>query len=181
MDKIAKLGEALRRIAAPDGVFITIAEVVSIQGDTCTVRVSDTLEVDGVRLRASRKALGERLLITPAVGSDVLVGSLSGDWKEIAVLSVDSADKIEYSKGSLSMVLDARTGEMVFNGGSLGGMVVLGKMVEWMQKVSSDLIELQTLLSTSSVTGNGAALGIVFNPSTTIPKTSDFENRKIKQ
>ena len=181
MGKVEKLREALRGLAASDGIFLTTAQVVSIQGDTCTVRVGEGLEIDNVRLRATRKDLVDKLLFTPAVGSDVLVGSLSGDLRELAVLNADSIDKIEYRNGSLEFTIDAKTGEIAINGGTLGGMVIIGKMVEWMEKVHSDLTNLQTLLSISTVAGNGAPLGVIFNPTTPPPIVKNFENDKVKQ
>ena len=71
-------------------------------------------------------------------------------------------------------------GDIVINGGKNDGMVIIGKMVDWMQKVYNDLTTLQTQLSTHPVAGQGAALGLVFNPSTPSPNNKMFENEKIK-
>lgn len=115
MDKYAQLSAALQQAATKVNVVFTTAEVVSIQGDTCTVNAAG-IEVDSVRLRATRKETDIKILITPAVGSYVLVGSLSGDWKEVAVLAVDVADSISVINGDFSAEIDARNGTFSISG-----------------------------------------------------------------
>lgn len=65
---------------------------------------------------------GGQLLVVPKVGSAVIVGSLSGDLAELAVLAIDKAE---------SITLTATT--VTLNGGKLGGLV---KVAELTQKLN---------------------------------------------
>lgn len=78
--------------------------VRSVSGYLAEVEV-EGLTIPDVRLRASAVAVQGAMIIIPAVGSVVLVGSLSGDMTELAVLYVDKVDRVELS------------GEVVLNGG----------------------------------------------------------------
>ena len=78
--------------------------VVSVEGVTCTVRFGN-MDVSGVRLRASEAEQDAQMLIVPKKDTAVIVGSLSGDLSQLAVLAVDVIERIE------------------INGGKLGGLV----------------------------------------------------------
>ena len=97
----------LRNIQAAVGpVAITVYQgiVVSVEGVTCTVRFGN-MDVSGVRLRASEAEQDAQMLIVPKKDTAVIVGSLSGDLSQLAVLAVDVIERIE------------------INGGKLGGLV----------------------------------------------------------
>lgn len=64
-----------------------------------------SLLVSDVRLRASETDDNGEMLIVPKVGTAVIVGSLSGDYANLVVLSVDHVESI------------------TINGGKLGGLV----------------------------------------------------------
>lgn len=112
MDKVTQTINALRDFVGAQlpSVSITTLEVISVEGDTCTVDVEGT-PVPGVRLKAT-KGGNNKVLITPKLGSNVLVGSLSGDWKELAVLVVDEAEKIEIIQDNLTIEIDAVDGKI---------------------------------------------------------------------
>lgn len=93
MDKYRRLAELLKGRVEPKETFFT-AKFVSSQGDTCTINV-DGLELDGVRLKPTTAKSENRVLLTPTKGSDVLVGSFSGDFSNLFVLSADVVENIE--------------------------------------------------------------------------------------
>ncbi len=78
--------------------------VNSVDGTVCEVQIGN-IAIPDVRLRASEIDLDGEMLITPKVGSAVIVGSLSGDLTQLVVLQVDKVESI------------------VVNGGKLGGLV----------------------------------------------------------
>lgn len=118
--------------------------------------------VDGDGLEFFNVLLGVGMMaVKPVVGTDCLIAIVEGDEATAFLLFADEAELIE------------------FNGGENGGLVKISPTIAWMQKVNSDLQTLKTLLQTSPVAGNGAPLAIVFNPTTTAPEQSDFEDEKV--
>jgi hypothetical protein len=119
MDRYRKLGDALKGLF-PEGskpLPLFNAEVVSIEGQSCTIRL-DELEIDGVRLKATINESGDKLLLTPPIGSMVLVGSLSGDFKDLAVVSVDQFEKLEYQQSGLNILIDGTDGKIAISNDS---------------------------------------------------------------
>jgi hypothetical protein len=111
MDKYKRLAEALRAaVAAPTLPLIT-AEVKSVEGESCTVTVGE-LELTDVRLKTAIDGKGESLLVTPVVGSIVLLGSLTGDLKDLAVLRVDQPETIAYEQAGLKVLIDSKDGKI---------------------------------------------------------------------
>lgn len=126
MDKIAKLRDALRSLS-PTGSVLTTAKVLSIEGDTCTIDI-DGLAVEGVRLRPTSSAATAKVLLTPSVGSFVLIGSMSGDLRDLAVLASDMYATIELTSGNITVKLDSEQGKITINGGLLGGLVKIREL-----------------------------------------------------
>lgn len=93
MDKYRRLADLLKGRSVTKEIFFT-ATFVSSQGDTCTINV-DGLELDGVRLKPTTVQTENKVVFTPAEGSYVLVGSFSGDFNNLFVMSADVVDTIE--------------------------------------------------------------------------------------
>lgn len=71
------------------------AEVLSVSGRSCTVRLlASGLEVEGVRLVADVDSQ-KHLLLTPSVGSTVLVGCIENDVANLYVAQFSEVDKAE--------------------------------------------------------------------------------------
>lgn len=104
-DNLAQLLGRGKKIAIYQGI------VKSVKGLTCTVTFG-SIDVDGIRLRASTSENESNLLIVPAVGTAVTVGSLSGDLSQLVVLVVDQAESI------------------TINGGKLGGLINIAALTD---------------------------------------------------
>ena len=111
MTQEQRLLNNLKNAVGPAPIAVYQGIVVSVEGITCTVRFGD-MDVAGVRLRASEASEDAQMLIVPRVNSAVIVGSLSGDLTQLAVLSVDAIERIE------------------INGGKLGGLINIDALVE---------------------------------------------------
>ena len=70
------------------------ATVESVEGNTCTVNI-DGLSISDVRLLATTTDTGNKVLLTPFPGSNVLAGSLTGNYNNLFVIASDVIDKIE--------------------------------------------------------------------------------------
>ncbi|MCW3088935.1 MAG: hypothetical protein JWP81_4 [Ferruginibacter sp.] len=111
MDNYKKLIEALKNgINPPPPTALIPVEVVGITGETCTVMYGD-LELTDVRLKATENGNSNKLMLLPKVGSMVLVGSLTGDLNDLAVLKIDELAKVEYIQDGFSLVLDTTDGK----------------------------------------------------------------------
>jgi len=144
---------------------------------TCSVEREDSPTLFDVRLNAIDDELESCFTVYPAEGSAVLVAIIENMKTEAVVIRCSEVAKVKVKIGDKTLVTD-KDG-FVFNDGT-NGMVKLAEMVSWMQKVSTDMKTLKTLLANSVVAGNGAPLAIVFNPSTPAPEKGTFEDTKIK-
>lgn len=161
MSKEGDIKRAIRKMAGRDVPMMQVAKVTGVDGELCSVEI-DGMAVDGVRLRAVEDGASDGVLVVPSIGSYVLVADIGPEnMSSMVVVAWSSVDSIEV------------------HGGENGGMVNIGKLKEWMRNVENDLATLTQLLSTSVVAGNGAPLGIVFNPSTKSVE-SDIEDENVK-
>jgi hypothetical protein len=80
------------------------ATVESVEGNTCTVKV-DGLSISDVLLKATTTQTANQVLLTPMAGSDVLVGSFSGDLSNLFVLTADVIDRIEITCNGQNVML----------------------------------------------------------------------------
>ena len=110
MDQYRQLRDSIASLI-PQRAAILQGIVKAVDGITCTVTVGN-IDIPGVRLRASELDNDQQLLITPKVGSPVILGSLSGDLTDLAVLRVDQAASV------------------TINGGSLGGLINIADLTQ---------------------------------------------------
>lgn len=111
MDQYKRLADNLRSAGPKWQITIYQGIVKSVEGDTCTCTFG-SMDVSDIRLRASLSEVEKKVLVVPAVGSAVIVGSLSGDLSNLVVLQVDEVESI------------------VINGGKLGGLVNIEALTE---------------------------------------------------
>ncbi len=176
MDKYRQIGELIKAFQRSGQSFFP-ATIESVEGLTCTIKV-DNLSISDVRLKATNDDTEDTILLTPAVGSNVLVGSMSGTFDNLFIVHSDSISEAYLKVGETTFKLDKNGVEI--NGGKNDGVVKIKDMVSWMTKVYNDLQSLSTQLSTHLVAGNGAALGMSFNVTTPNPSKADFEDTKVK-
>lgn len=167
MDQYRELGNRLRGLQ-PKTAILYQGIVRSVEGKTCSVEI-DGLEIADVRLRATTTEEGEELLITPAVGSGVIVGSLTGDITDLVVLSIDRADTIS------------------LHGGKQGGLVLVRNLVGRLNTLEDDLNSLKQALSSWTPIPKDGGASLKASTATwagqRLIKTqaTDLENTKIKQ
>ena len=152
----------IRAAVGPTPITVYQGIVASVEGITCTVTFGNQ-DVSGIRLRASEAENDAQILLVPRVGTAVVVGSLSGDLSQLAVLSVDAVERIE------------------INGGRLGGLI----NIEALTAKINALVEAfndhtHTLAIGSVIVGSVDAPQSNFNP-VVVPKIvtpADKLNRK---
>lgn len=154
MDQYKELATLIKQ-ASSGGSRVTILQgiVKEVSGITCTVEIG-SLTVSDVRLRASEKPEETQILITPAIGSAVILASLSGDMTNLVVVAVDVAESI------------------TINGGKLGGLINI-------EALTAKLNELVQVFNSHTHT---APNGPTTPPTTTANQLQrkDYEDEKIK-
>lgn len=154
MDQYKELATLIKQ-ASSGGSRVTILQgiVKEVSGVTCTVEIG-SLTVSDVRLRASEKQEETQILITPAIGSAVILVSLSGDMTNLVVVAVDVAESI------------------TINGGKLGGLINI-------EALTAKLNELVQVFNSHTHT---APNGPTTPPTTSANQLQrkDYEDEKIK-
>lgn len=192
---MSDLRNIIRQLAQPDGE--TVALVCTVDAVDKAARTIDCSPINegapllGVNLQANQEA-DYGLCLFPEVGSYVIVGFVA-DGAAGVVLTTEKIESAEIVIGKTSAVMDAdgcridtdkmsahiNMEDIVFNGGSLDGMVVI-------QKLTDKLNELVNTFNSHTHNVTVAHPGGLF---TTVPpgsaaaafNKSDYENTKIKQ
>ena len=121
-----------------------------------------------MRLRASTEVDGAQIIVRPAVGSVVIVGSLTGDLDHLVVLSMD------------------RSEEVIINGGKLGGLIKVQELTQKLNALESEVNNLKQLFASwVPVKGDGGAvlrglLGSWAGKRLTLSRREDYEDTKVK-
>lgn len=159
MDKHSEIKKLLEGFGLKPNLPIT-ATVVSVENDTCTIKLLSGLVLSDVRLKATISDNTDNLLITPKINTEVLVMSQTGDVSGLFVIKVDSVEKIEFKKGDFEFILDGSTGKLTLKkaGANFGSLI-------------NSLID--TISAAQIVTPNGPG---TINPTTQV----QLENIKAK-
>lgn len=138
MDAYKRLANNLKRIAGSEKITIYQGIVKSIEDITCTVTFG-SMDIAGVRLRASTKSNESNLLIVPRIGTPVTVGSLTGDCTQLVVLAVDEVESI------------------TINGGKLGGLICIETLTEKINELVDTFNNHVHVLPPGSIAVTGSA------------------------
>jgi hypothetical protein len=159
MDVYAKIAKQLRdfqRVGRTPLIFP--CQVVSVEGNTCTVDF-DGLQLSEVRLSATIDSSVEPIIITPAIGSTVVVVDLSGEMRELCVLLYSSIQSINIM------------------GGHNGGLCITPKLVENLNKLSArvdGIIDALTNSATVAQDGGAAYKTAITTALSTLTDKEDF-------
>jgi hypothetical protein len=125
MDLPSEIKKALIDLIGANPNLPITATIVSVENDTCTIKLLSELVLSDVRLKATISDDTDTLLITPKVGSEVMVLSQTGKLSGLVVIKIDSVEKIEYKKGDFEFVLDGTTGKVTLKkaGANLGSLI----------------------------------------------------------
>lgn len=80
--------------------------VTAVNGEMCSVKLVSGLEVSDVRLKATVTEGKNKVLLTPVVGSDVIIMSSTGTLDNLFVLSMNEVDKVEIINSDVSITID---------------------------------------------------------------------------
>lgn len=144
--------------------------------------------------------------IVPTVGSVAVIANPNGDDNNPQFLWFESVDKVSFKRGSISATLqvdpddeskdsislslgessiDVTSDLIQFNGGSLGGMVAIGKLTDRLNKLQSEINAVQSKIASHTHTcgAQGTTTTATFYTKVDISTFSndDYVNEKITQ
>lgn len=125
MSKASEIKKALMEALGANPNLPITAEVVSVQDRTCTVKLVSSLVLSDVRLCATINEASDSLLITPKIGSEVIIMSQTGALSGLMVIKVDAVENIKYKKNDFEFIIDGTTGKVTLKkaGANFGGLV----------------------------------------------------------
>lgn len=134
-----EIAEAIKKLAGLALTTFIIGKVESVDGRTCTVNpVDGGAAIENVRLNAYSDG-DQGLVITPKVDTFVIVGMISE--VDALVLMCYEIESIEIIAGDTS--LEITNGEILFNGGSNGGLIKISDLVSKINDVENDINSLK--------------------------------------
>jgi len=105
MDIYGKIAEKIRNIAGRGRVqpVVFTAQVEAVADRTCSIKIDDLIITD-VRLRAVINGKNEQILVTPKIGSYVMLADLSGgDYRQLVVIKYSEVEEINIKIGDFSV------------------------------------------------------------------------------
>ncbi|MCD8081867.1 MAG: hypothetical protein LUF04_16170 [Bacteroides sp.] len=206
MDKASHIKELMRKITGTDRLTFDFMpmEVVSVEGDLCTCLL-DELELPDVRLVAIPDGSEDGLLITPKVGSMVMVADLSaGHLRDLMVVNYTEVESIRFHQGSTTITADGEKvavevgastieitdGLINMNGGKLGGIFIIQKLIDRVNEIiqafnsHTHQLEMNSVVITDSMGGTGmnpspVPVPPVLQPHNTIDDITPYEDDTI--
>lgn len=170
MDEYRQLAERIREIGGTHQPTIIqgIVKGIGEDGLTCSVEFGGIV-VDGIRLRASEVRNDSHILLKPKVGTPVIVGSLSGDLRELVVLQMDQVEEIE-----------VYATKIILNEGNNGGLINISDLTD---KINELVNVFNNHTHVVNTTGSATAQSGTAAPVSTLANQlnkSDYEDTTIK-
>lgn len=149
MEKSSQIASLLRSIVGTDRLrpaFLTM-EVTAVDGDMCSAKLGD-FEIPDIRLSVIKDGSKKGLLISPAIGSIVLVADLSGgEMRELAVIGFTDIDSIDLKVSGADIHMERNSIEL--NSGNNGGIVKIEPLKTNLEMLQSFIENLQALTATA--------------------------------
>lgn len=130
MDTAAEIKQALIKALGVNPNLPITATVVSIQDDTCTVKLLSELVLSDVRLKATISDDADSFLIVPKVNSKVILMSQTGALSGLMVIKIDAVEKIVYKKGLFEFAVDGTTGKVTLKKGTANFGTLITSLIE---------------------------------------------------
>jgi hypothetical protein len=130
MDIAAEIKKALIEVMGMNPNLPITATVVSVQNDTCTVKLLSKLVLSDVRLKATISEDTDSFLIVPKIGSEVILMSQTGALSGLMVLKVDAVERIVYKKGLFEFVIDGTTGKLTLKKGTANFGALIESLID---------------------------------------------------
>ncbi|WP_051269762.1 hypothetical protein [Flavobacterium suncheonense] len=128
-DKKAQIRAKLKELVAANPNLPIAAEVVSVTGNFCSVKLSGGLVLSDVRLMATLDP-ENGILLTPKVGSDVLVLSQTGELSGLFVVKVNEIDKLTCKNEDFEFVIDTVLKKVTIKNSGANVGQLIGQLID---------------------------------------------------
>lgn len=119
MDTPAQIKALIKQIVGANPNLPITGKVVSVEGESCTVEIISGLKVSDVKLKATISGQDNFILVTPKIGSSVIMLSSTGDLNNLTVIKADQFEKMEISQGGLIILIDSADGKISIKNNSV--------------------------------------------------------------
>ncbi len=106
MTQEQQISELIKSIGGYKAFKPIIADVISVDEDTCVVKLSTGLEIPDVRLKTIIEASGDYFIIKPAVDSKVWLMPLNDSIEDLMVIKIDKIQSFEIKQNGLNILFD---------------------------------------------------------------------------
>jgi hypothetical protein len=130
MDKASKIKQALIEALGISPNLAITAEVISVQNTTCTVKLVSELVLTDVRLCATINDSADLFVMTPKIGSEVVLMSQTGKLSGLMVIKIDAIESISYKKGQFEFAVDGVTGKVTLKNSGVNVGTLLGNLID---------------------------------------------------
>jgi len=106
MDKPSEVRKKLFEVLGYQPNLPIPGVVTKVNGDVCEVLIGNDYTATDVKLKATIDAVGNNeLLLSPKVGSNVLLLSLSGDFNNLTLVKMDELELFQFKQGDVSVAV----------------------------------------------------------------------------
>ncbi len=105
MSKESEIKRLLKEIVGTQN-YLVRGTVTKITGQTCSVELPSGLEVSDVKLKAQITESDDHYILSPVIGSGVLMLMENGELRNLTVVKMDRVGKFELLQGGLKVVFD---------------------------------------------------------------------------
>ncbi|MBS1535307.1 MAG: hypothetical protein JST78_09535 [Bacteroidetes bacterium] len=158
MDKVAEFKRLLKEVANERGINFVMGTVISIEQDSCTVKITEDLVISDVKLSATIfDTPGDGLKLLPKIGTDALMISTSGKLTDLVLLKADNYSQIVFKQNGLEFLVDSVTKKVTLKNESVN----LGQLINTL----IDAVSAAQIINSDTTTGtlNPASIAALNN------------------
>lgn len=171
------LRAAFRKLTDSNFESFTIATVTSLDSGGETFDAEDLVNevpIYNVRLQAVSDGSKKGVLLSPKVGSFVIVAALSKDFKDSFCVMLSEIEKVSVQIGNTSITID-KDG-VIANEGKNGGLCIVPELKAQLAKQTARIDALFSALKNSATGANDGGLVYQSNIRIALDKVADKEN-----
>lgn len=105
MDKPSEVRKKLLEVLGYQPNLPIPGVVTKVNGDVCEVLIGNDYTATDVKLKATIDAGNNELLLSPKVGSNVILLSLSGDFNNLTLVKMDELELFQFKQGDVSVAV----------------------------------------------------------------------------
>lgn len=110
MDKSREIASLIKDIVSIKPFVPIVGTVVSIESDSCTVKLSTGLTIPDIRLKSTIDNASDYFIIKPAVDSIIWLIPVNESIEDMIVFKIDKVQSFEIKQSGLVFMIDCNDG-----------------------------------------------------------------------